>query len=54
MCAGSKITTGSLEDMADLLQPDCQKGYYKSEQHQYNATYFSAVGEDPKKYLLAR
>jgi hypothetical protein len=31
----------------------CQ-GCYVSVEHQYNATYFSALGEDPQRYLMAR
>jgi hypothetical protein len=30
------------------------QGCYTSVEHQLNATFFSAVGEDPKQYLLAR
>jgi hypothetical protein len=43
-----------LKDVAEFLQPDCLQGCYKSTAHQYNETYFSAVEEDPKKYILAR
>jgi hypothetical protein len=40
--------------VAGFLQRDCLQGCYKSVPHQYNETYFSALGEDPKQYLLAR
>jgi sucrose phosphorylase len=49
-----KRTNKSLQAVADYLKPDCLQGCYKSVPHQYNETYFSAVGEDPKNYLLAR
>ncbi|WIA16714.1 hypothetical protein OEZ85_013369 [Tetradesmus obliquus] len=49
-----KRTTSSLHAAADFLQPDCLEGSYQSVAHQYNQTYFSAVGEDPQQYLLAR
>lgn len=49
-----KYSVKCLKDVAEFLQPDCLQGCYKSTAHQYNETYFSAVEEDPKKYILAR
>ncbi|KAF6253876.1 hypothetical protein COO60DRAFT_372189 [Scenedesmus sp. NREL 46B-D3] len=51
MCSRSSDT---LNKVADFLQPNCLQGCYKSVPHQYNETYFSALNEDPKQYLLAR
>eukprot|EP00879_Flechtneria_rotunda_P018528 GHRR01019441.1.p1 GENE.GHRR01019441.1~~GHRR01019441.1.p1 ORF type:complete len:547 (+),score=136.02 GHRR01019441.1:914-2554(+) len=50
-CRKSKCT---LKDVQEFLQPDCMQGCYKSVPHQYNETYYSAMDEDPKKYLMAR
>jgi hypothetical protein len=57
LCAGGeqcRTSSETLQEVAEFLQPDCQQGCYKSVPHQYNETYFSALGEDPKQYLLAR
>lgn len=49
-----KSRCDTLEAVAEFLQPDCLQGRYKSVPHQYNETYFSALGADPKQYLMAR
>ncbi|WIA13184.1 hypothetical protein OEZ85_006776 [Tetradesmus obliquus] len=47
-------SSDTLQQVSQFLQPDCLQGCYKSVPHQYNETYFSALGEDPQQYLLAR
>jgi hypothetical protein len=57
MCAGGeqcRRSSDTLQHVEEFLQRDCLQGCYKSVPHQYNETYFSALGEDPKTYMLAR
>lgn len=45
---------GALQKAAKYLKEDCLQGCYRSAPHQYNETYFSALGEDARSYLLSR